>query len=156
MLVAVAAAVGVAATCRSAPVAQAPAGTLAVVDPYAAEPVSDGPAAVYCTVRNGTGAADTLVGAAAPIAARATIHRQSQMGALMHMEPAGPLALPAGGALTLEPGGLHVMLEGLARRPLAGDTIDVTLTFRRAGAITIRVPVIPYADVARRAARLPR
>jgi copper(I)-binding protein len=92
------------------------------------------------------------VGAESPIAAAAEIHRQMTMGAMVRMEPAGPLAVPAHGVLRLEPGGTHLMLLRLARRPLAGDTIDVTLTFRRAGAITLRVPVIPYAEVSGRAA----
>jgi copper(I)-binding protein len=150
-------AVGIAAACGSSRDAKAPPPdrTLNVVDAYAAEPVADGPAVVYFTVRNGTGTADTLVAATTPIAATATLHRQTSAGMMMHMEPAGPLAVPAGGELRLEPGGLHLMLEQLARRPLAGDTIDVTLEFRHAGSIPVRVPVIAYAAVTNRAGRAP-
>jgi copper(I)-binding protein len=129
---------------------------LTVVDAYAAEPVTDESAVVYLTVRNGTAAADTLVGAATPIAATAGVHREMRMGGMMHMKPAGPVAVPAGGELRLEPGGTHVMLERLTRRPRAGDTIDVTLTFSHAGPISVRVPVIAYAEVSDRAAHQPR
>jgi copper(I)-binding protein len=129
---------------------------LTVVDAYAAEPVTDESAVVYLTIRNGTAAADTLVGAATPIAATARVHRAMRMGAMTHMEPAGPVAVPAGGELRLEPGGTHLMLERLTRRPQAGDTIDVTLTFGHAGSIGVRVPVIAYAAVSDRAARPPQ
>lgn len=151
-------AAGIATSCGPAPDTKAPSPdrTLSVVDAYAAQPVADGSAVVYFTVRNGTGAADTLVAATTPIAATATFHRQTSTGMMLHMEPAGPLAVPAGGDLQLEPGGLHLMLERLARRPVAGDTIDLTLEFRRAGPVGVRVPVIAYAAVTNRAGRAPR
>jgi copper(I)-binding protein len=128
---------------------------LTVVNAYAAEPVTDESAVVYFTVRNGTEVADTLVRAATPIAATADVHREMSMGGMMHMEPAGPVAVPAGGALRLEPGGMHLMLEHLTRRPRVGDTLDVTLTFSRAGPIQVRVPVVAYAEVSERAAHPP-
>jgi copper(I)-binding protein len=131
-------------------------GALSVTEAYAAAPVTDESAVVYLTIRNGTRVADTLVGAATSIAAAAGVHREMPMGAMTRMESAGPIAVPAGGQLRLAPGGLHLMLERLSRRPRAGDTIDVTLTFRHAGAVRVRVPVIPYADVSDRAARGPQ
>ncbi len=150
-------AVGVAvaaAACRRAPEGRAGErdGALTIADAYAAEPVSDEAAVVYLTIRNGTSAADTLVAAATPIAATAGVHHQMAMGAMTHMEPAGPVPVPAGGELRLEPGGTHLMLERLTARPRVGDTIDVTLTFSRAGPIRVRVPVIAYAEVTDRAA----
>jgi periplasmic copper chaperone A len=150
----VAGVVGIAAACGPAPrgAAARQDRALTVGDAYAAEPATGAAAAVYFTVRNGTEAADTLVGAVTPIAATAGFHRQTRMGAMVHMEPVGPLVVPAGGELRLEPGGTHLMLEQLAGRPRVGDTIDVTLEFTRAGAIPLRVPVISYVDVSNRAA----
>jgi len=142
-----------AAACDRAPAGGADGrpGAVTITETYAAEPVTDESAVVYLTIRNGTQVTDTLVGAATPIAAVAGLHRQMTMGAMTHMESAGSVPVPAGGDLRLEPGGLHLMLERLSRRPQAGDTIDVTLTFRRAGPIRVRVPVIAYADVSDRA-----
>jgi copper(I)-binding protein len=147
----------VGAACGRAPAAGAAGreGALTVADAYAAEPLTDESAVVYLTVRNGTATSDTLVGAATPIAAAAGVHREVRMGAMTHMEPAGPVALPAGERLRLEPGGAHLMLERLIRRPRVGDTIDLTLTFSRAGPIRVRVPVIGYAEVSDRAAHPP-
>jgi copper(I)-binding protein len=105
------------------------------------------------TVRNGTEAPDTLTGAASPIATTAGLHQQMTMGGMSHMMRAGSIAVPPGGELRLEPGGTHLMLDGLIRRPRIGDTIDVTLSFSRAGSIGVRVPVIAYAEVSDRAAR---
>jgi len=154
----VAGVVGAAAACGPEPrgAAARQDRALTVGEAYAAAPTTDEAAAVYLTVRNGTEAADTLVGAVTPIAATARFHRQTRMGAMVHMEPVGPLVVPAGGQLRLEPGGTHLMLERLTARPRVGDTIDVMLTFTRAGAIALRVPVISYVDVSNRVAHGPR
>lgn len=145
----VAGVVGIAAACGPAPRQDR---ALTVGDAYAAEPATAEAAAVYFTVWNGTETADTLVGAVTAIAAVAGLHQQMTMGGMTHMMRAGPLVVPAGGELRLEPGGTHLMLEQLAGRPRVGDTIDVTLEFTRAGAIPLRVPVISYVDVSNRAA----
>jgi copper(I)-binding protein len=128
-------------------------GALRVLDAYAAEPVTPDAAAVYFRVVNPGAAPDTLLAAECGIAARAAVHAQRAAGGMVHMHPAGPVTVPAEGALQLQPGGLHLMLEGLTVMPRAGDTIHVTLRFARAGAIPVRVPVIPYAEVTDRGGR---
>jgi len=59
----------------------------------------------------------------------------------MKMEPVGPLDLPAGAMLDMAPGGMHVMLMDLVRPLKQGDTVELTLTFEKAGAVTVTVPV---------------
>jgi copper(I)-binding protein len=126
------------------PVAQV--GDLVVTRAVAPAPVGDGPAAVYFTVVNRGAAADTLVAVASPLATEAMVHDQVQRGGSMIMAHVGELAVPAGDSVRLAPGGLHVMLTG--RQPIAaGDTLPVTLTFRRAGAVTLRVPVVTYGEL---------
>ena len=62
---------------------------------------------------------------------------------IMKMRPVeGGIAVPAEGMAELKPGGLHVMLLGLAAPLAEGATIPVTLTFEKAGAITVEVPVM--------------
>lgn len=51
----------------------------------------------------------------------------------MAMRPIDSLELPAGEAVALEPGGYHIMLIDLVAPLEAGSTIDVTLTFEKAG-----------------------
>src|SRR5688572_30715274 len=53
-----------------------------------------------------------VVGASSPIAKTAEIHETMMMGGVNHMHPAEALALPAGKAVQLKPGGHHLMLMG--------------------------------------------
>ena len=62
-------------------------------------------------------------------------------GGMMGMQPVARVEIPAGGSLQLKPGSYHVMLIGLVKDLKAGDTIDLTLKFERAGAITVKAQV---------------
>jgi periplasmic copper chaperone A len=66
-------------------------------------------------------------------------------GGEMGMRPVDSIALPAGTAVELKPGGYHIMLIDLVAPLEVGDTIKVTLTFEQAGEITIDVPVLDEA-----------
>ena len=57
------------------------------------------------------------------------------------MEKVDGIVVPAGGSVTLAPGGLHVMLVGLKFMLMAEETIPVSFTFEHAGAITTGVAV---------------
>ena len=65
---------------------------------------------------------DALVGVSAPDLATSVSLHETTTGddgmTGMHHTPS--IAIPAGGTVTLEPGGYHVMLEGLQRRPRRG------------------------------------
>jgi copper(I)-binding protein len=62
------------------------------------------------------------------------------MGA-MTMKPVAEIALPAGKAVELKPGGYHVMLMKLAKPLTKGQTFDLELTFEKAGKQTVKVEV---------------
>ena len=49
--------------------------------------------------------------------------------------------IPAGQTVKLEPGGYHVMIMNLSADLKAGDTVELTLTFQRAGKVTIKAEV---------------
>ena len=76
---------------------------------------------------------DRLVSAASPAAREIQIHEMKSENGMMRMaELPDGLALPAGEATHLSPGGNHLMLLG-ASTPLAeGGTIAMTLTFEHA------------------------
>lgn len=77
-----------------------------------------------------TSAADTaLVGVASPAARIAEIHEMVQDGNVMRMRAVDRVALPAGKAIALKPGGYHVMLMDLAQPLKEGEVVPVTLTF---------------------------
>ncbi|MEN8167219.1 MAG: copper chaperone PCu(A)C [Pseudomonadota bacterium] len=49
--------------------------------------------------------------------------------------------LPAGEAVKLEPGGLHVMLIGLERQLSSGEDVEITLVFGDGSRSTLTAPV---------------
>ncbi|MCU0274542.1 MAG: copper chaperone PCu(A)C, partial [Acidimicrobiales bacterium] len=59
----------------------------------------------------------------------------------MTMRPVDGIDLPAGEAVALEPGGLHVMLLDLPAPLEIGQTYELTLTFEQAGEQTVTVEV---------------
>jgi copper(I)-binding protein len=72
----------------------------------------------------------TLVGAVSPVAGVVEIHEMAMEGTVMRMRalPKG-LALPAGKAVELKPGGYHVMLMDLKQQLKAGEKVKLDLQF---------------------------
>jgi len=122
-------------------------GALEIYRPMAPAPAAGDQASVYLTVRNTGTAPDTLTGLATEGAAGGSLPSSEIRDGTARMTPVEPQPAPPGGYLILEPGGLHGMLTGLTRRLTPGDTLDVTITFARAGSVVVRVPVISYADL---------
>jgi copper(I)-binding protein len=60
---------------------------------------------------------------------------------MMQMRPVEGVDIPPGVPIKIEPGGLHIMLQGL-KQPLApGFVFPLTLDFRDAGMLVVQVPV---------------
>ncbi|MGB3147140.1 MAG: copper chaperone PCu(A)C [Paracoccaceae bacterium] len=99
--------------------------------------------AVFLTLHNGGLADDRLIGAETDLAEMSALHQHEMMAdGTMHMgEMADGAALPAGGDFAFAPGGAHVMLMGLRRKVAAGERFDLTLTFEKAGDLTLSVVV---------------
>jgi hypothetical protein len=94
--------------------------------------------------------ADTaLVAAASPVAKIVEIHEMKMEGGMMKMNAVDKLALPAGKAVDLKPGGYHVMLMDLVKPLKDGDTVPLQLTFEdKAGkmqTVEVRAVVRPLA-----------
>lgn len=56
-------------------------------------------------------------------------------GGMMSMQPVEAIEVPANGSVALEPGGFHIMLLDVKKVLAVGDTIEVTLTFEKAGEV---------------------
>lgn len=69
-----------------------------------------------------------LVNAASPAANIVEVHQMVMSGNVMAMRAIDDLALPAGKAVELKPGGYHVMLIDLVKPLKAGDKVPITLT----------------------------
>jgi len=123
--------------------AQGTGSSIVVAGPYArATPAAAQTGAVYMTIDNKSGAADRLTGASSDVAAKVQVHEMTMVNGIMQMrELADGLAVPAGGSATLKPGSYHVMLIGLKQPLTAGETFPLTLTFAKAGNISVTVPV---------------
>jgi copper(I)-binding protein len=68
-----------------------------------------------------------LVSAQSPVAGVVEVHEMAMEGGVMKMRAVPSLALPAGKAVELKPGGYHVMLMDLKGQVKDGDTVPVTL-----------------------------
>jgi len=117
--------------------------TIAVEGPWArATPGGARTGAVYMTLANKTDASDRLTAASSDVAAEVQIHQMSVVNGIMKMRQlTDGLAIPARGSVTLKPGSYHVMLIGLKKPLTVGETFPLTLTFQKAGNISVTVQV---------------
>ena len=83
--------------------------------------------AAYLTVINRGDTGITIVGARADLAGKVEIHTTREIDGYMRMEQLQDLSVAAGQSLQLAPGGTHLMLLGLARMPLSGETVQLCL-----------------------------
>jgi copper(I)-binding protein len=104
--------------------------------------------AAYMTVANDGDSDDRLTSVASDIADTTELHETSIEGGSMAMNPVDGIDIPAGSEVVLEPGGLHAMLIGVTDDLAEGDTVDLTLTFDRAGEQTVPAMVVPTGDLA--------
>ncbi len=116
------------------------AGDLTITRPWSRPALQDGTGAGFMTLR-ATGEGDRLLAATSPAARTVELHTHVNDNGVMRMRPVPEIAVPAGGAVSLQPGGLHVMLIGLTRPLRAGDRVPVTLTFARAGSVAVELVV---------------
>lgn len=68
-----------------------------------------------------------LVSVQSHVAGVVEVHEMAMDGGVMKMRAVPSLALPAGKAVELKPGGYHVMLMDLKGQVKDGDTVPVTL-----------------------------
>ena len=132
-------------------------------------PATAAAGAAYLVVSNTGTVADALVGASSPAAKTVEMHETkviesaapsmgmggtgsaapsvmpaasgSTGGTMMGMFPVSRIEIPAGGSVELKPGSYHLMLLGLVADLKAGDTIELTLQFEKAGKITVKADV---------------
>lgn len=119
------------------------AGQLAVTGGWTrATPAGSRIAGAYVAIANGGAKADVLTGGKFDVADKVEVHDMTMTDGVMRMRHLeSGLDIPAGGAVELRPGGLHLMLMGLKRPLKQGEAIQGVLTFRDAGDIPVTLPV---------------
>ncbi len=83
----------------------------------------------YMTVRNTDGTDHELVAAHSDVAENVELHTHAMEDGMMKMRRVDSVTLPAGSQVAFEPGGLHIMLIGLARDLNEGDSVEMALEF---------------------------
>jgi copper(I)-binding protein len=94
----------------------------------------------FLTLQGGT-TPDRLLGASSPVSQRMELHAMRMDGNVMRMYEVPGIDVPAGQAVHLQPGGLHLMFMGLNAPLQAGSRVPVTLRFERAGEVQVELAV---------------
>jgi copper(I)-binding protein len=122
-------------------------GALTLSAPRVPLPASPDVGVAYFVLTNNGVDADDLVAASSPQARSVVPMRDVTRGGASTMVAVPRVTVPAHGRVTLEPGGLHLMLRGLTGRLAVGDQVRLRLRFADAGLLRVTIPVTPLADL---------
>lgn len=96
----------------------------------------------YLVLKNEGTTPDRLVSATAEVAQKVEIHEMSMKDGVMTMRPVpGGITVPAQGSVALKPGSYHLMLMGLKQPLKPGTMVNGTLTFEKAGTVSVQFKV---------------
>lgn len=101
-----------------------------------------GTTAVYFVLHNKSDTDAVLHDVAAPsVTDEAMLHESKTVDNIMTMDHVHVITVPAKGALTLEPGGYHVMLMDIKHELQVGDSVRLTLYFTDLGPLEFEIDV---------------
>jgi periplasmic copper chaperone A len=120
----------------------APQPSVASASDALCRPTPNGRQMTGCYLTVTTTGDDRLLSVTTPSASRVEIHESKiESGMMMMTELRNGLPLPAGQAVSLQPGGNHIMLLGVTDPLTAGETVTLTLNFATAKPVEIVAPV---------------
>ena len=119
-------------------------GSLHVLNAFLPAPASVSVAAIYLTVKNCGIARRRTRRCQSSVADSTMLMTENANGSMGTLTQ---LRIPAHGEASLVPGRDHVMLEEPSHALSLGQHVLVTLHFRRAGYLTISVPVVPLSEM---------
>ncbi|RFC65268.1 copper chaperone PCu(A)C [Fulvimarina endophytica] len=119
------------------------AGEIVIDHPWTrATPPNAPVAGGYLTLDNRGSSEDRLLGGSSPVASDVQIHEMSMDDGVMKMRQiTDGLAVPAGEAVELSPGGYHLMLMDLSEPLKEGARVPLTLRFEKAGDVEVELAV---------------
>lgn len=88
---------------------------------------------------------DKLIAAKTPNTEKAELHQHIMENGVAKMRPVDSVAIAPGQPVVFQPGGYHIMLMGLKGPLNEGDSFPLTLTFEKAGDVTVNVMVMKKA-----------
>lgn len=114
-------------------------GNLVIHHPWSRQaPGAADVAAGFMIITNNGKEDDRLVSCTSENSAGAQIHDMQMVGDVMKMtELTNGLVIPAGGTVKLRPKSLHIMFTGLKQPLVEGEEFSGTLTFEKAGTVTV-------------------
>lgn len=135
--------------CTSAWADGARAGSLEIREPWARATVpGQANGAGYMEVDNAGAVPDRLEAVRSDAAEKVEVHTMIVENGTAQMRPVeGGLEVPAGGKVTLAPGGYHLMFVKLKAPLAAGGSVPVVLTFEKAGEVAVTLPVRPLGGM---------
>lgn len=97
----------------------------------------------FVTLENKGAAPDRLTAVSSSAAGRVELHSMNVVDDVMVMRPiAGGIAIAPGEKVEMRPGGTHLMFLDLDQPFAEGGSVAVTLSFEKAGAVEIELPVV--------------
>ena len=97
--------------------------------------------AAFMQLKN-TGTQDiSLIEASSDVAKNVELHTHIQDDGVMRMRQVDKIDLPAGAPVSLQPGGMHIMLIGLTQNLTAGENINLSLKFSDGTQQALHIPV---------------
>ena len=114
---------------------------LQVQDAWSRPGAAGGTGAIYFIIDNPSEFADTLLGVTSDAAETVEMHLSQMENDVMTMVPQRTVPVAALSTVKFEPGGLHIMLINLKKDLKAGDSFSATLSFDKAGPVTIKITV---------------
>jgi periplasmic copper chaperone A len=121
------------------------AGDIQIIHPHIPQPAASAKAAGGFMAIVNTGAeADRLIGVESDIAMKTEVHEskvdENGIGTMDHVDA---IEIPAGGTVSLEHGGYHIMFMGLGGPLTEGEMHKAVLIFERAGRVEIEFQIDP-------------
>jgi hypothetical protein len=118
-------------------------GSLQIKHPWSrATPPGAKVAGGYFVIVNTGDTDDRLVSATADIAGRAEIHEMNEKDGVMTMrEMPNGVEIPAKSEVAFKPGSYHMMFLNLQKAPKQGEPFAGTLTFEKAGTVSVSFAV---------------
>ena len=104
--------------------------------------------AAFLDIKNAGEDDDSLIDASTPVAKRVELHGPANSGETWQTSRVDEIPTPGKQDTLLTGSGLHLRLIGLRGALKAGEIFPITLTFERAGAITVQAKVLTAEEAA--------
>ncbi len=126
---------------------EGPAGEAITISDAWVMSAESGMSSAFGEIINPTDRDIAVVSATSPASSMLELHEtvENETGEMVMREVEGGFVIGADSALTLAPGGDHIMLMDLVDPLLAGDDVTFTLTFDDGSSIEYSAPVKDYA-----------